>query len=667
MLVRSSLWWLLVVPTLAFDWPWEDNSSESATETGSATESGSASTTASDRNAYEPYETGCPSSAMSRHAKNISDDEREYVESRWEKTNENLISFLSEKANLTDFDAENYINDYADEHNITIGVAFSGGGYRAMLCGAGQLLGLDDRYEDGEDDSSLGGLLQSATYIAGLSGGNWLVGLMVLNDWISVADIYSGKTKIWDLEDSIFNPNGLNVFKTVEYYKHIYDALSAKNDAGFETSITDIWGRALSNQFFEGDQGGENITWSSIRDMSSFQSHDMPFPVVVADGRTPGTYIINSNSTVFEFNPFEMGSWDPSVETFFDVKYLGSEVKSGESKNGLCIVNFDNAGFVMGTSSSLFNQVILRLPNTSLPSVLKSLVNRILKLVSNDEDDIAVYEPNPFFDSSYAALQSVVKNDTLFLCDGGEDNQNVPLYPLIQQARKLDIIFAYDNSADTNQNWPNGSSLVQTYQRQFAPQGKGTPFPYVPTVDEFVDLNLNEMPVFFGCDASNMSDLVQQLENSAINETDVPLVVYMPNHRNSYNSNTSTYKMSYDNDEKWGLIRNGFEVTTQKNGTADDSWATCVGCAIIRRSQERRGMSQSSECKKCFDKYCWAGGLKDAAPKSQAAPKSTLSSSSSLSSTSTGKAKKKNAAGHLAVPWKTGLLAVFVAGGAVFM
>ena len=145
MLILGYLWYiyLLVFPVAAFDWPWEDDSS-------SASGSASATETDSDRNKYAPYETDCPSGELTRQSVNISDGERDYITHRWEKTNNKLIEFLSERANLSDFDAETYINDYSDEHNITIGVAFSGGGYRAMLCGAGELLGLDDRYA-GED------------------------------------------------------------------------------------------------------------------------------------------------------------------------------------------------------------------------------------------------------------------------------------------------------------------------------------------------------------------------------------------------------------------------------------------------------------------------------------------------------------------------------------
>lgn len=37
---------------------------------------------------------------------------------------------------------------------------------------------------------------------------------------------------------------------------------------------------------------------------------------------------------------------------------------------------------------------------------------------------------------------------------------------------------------------------METYKRQFAKQGKGTPFPYVPDVDGFLDQDLRDKPVF---------------------------------------------------------------------------------------------------------------------------------------------------------------------------
>lgn len=238
-----------------------------------------------------------------------------------------MINFLQNKSNLTDFDAESFINDNAKDHNITIGLSFSGGGYRAMLCGAGQLLATDDRYE-GANDHGVGGLLQSATYITGLSGGNWLVGSLVMNNWLSVAEIVNGSSTIWQLEDSILNPSGIRIDKTIAYYYGLREAVTAKDDAGFDTTITDIWGRALSYQFFPDESGGENITWSSVRNMSHFKDHTMPYFLVVSNARRPGDLIINENSTVIEISAHELGLWDPSLNAFTDVEYLGSSVDS---------------------------------------------------------------------------------------------------------------------------------------------------------------------------------------------------------------------------------------------------------------------------------------------------------------------------------------------------
>ncbi|CAG87754.1 DEHA2E04774p [Debaryomyces hansenii CBS767] len=553
---------------------------------------------------YAPGQVDCPDKSLVRAASDISDEEKEWIEGRNKITNENLIKFL-ENCDMKDFDAEKFVKNTSKP--ITIGLSFSGGGYRAMLNGAGQLSALDNR-TDGASDAALGGLLQASTYLTGLSGGSWLVGTIALNNFTSVQKILKDGD-IWDLEHSIVNYGGWNVLSTYNYYKSISDDLNAKEDAGFEVSLTDTWARALSHQFFaELDDFGASLTWSGIRDMDPFKKYEMPFPIVVADGRTPGTQIISSNSSVFEFNAFEMGSWDPSLYQFSDVKYIGTDVDDGESTNGTCIGGFDNAGYVLGTSSSLFNQFVLQINTTSLSETVQNIISHFLDKVSDAEDDVAIYKPNPFYKTDEAAVKSIVKNDTLYLVDGGEDLQNVPLHPLIQPQRNVDVIFAYDNSADTNESWPNGASLVATYERQFLEQGNGTIFPHVPDVNTFLNLNLTARPTFFGCDAKNLTSLLSDTSDKD-SVFDSPLVVYTANRPFSYWSNTSTYKLDYEDNEKKGIIQNGYEAASRLNRTLDDEWAACVGCAIIRREQERNGIEQSDQCKSCFNKYCWNGDL----------------------------------------------------------
>jgi lysophospholipase len=49
-------------------------------------------------------------------------------------------------------------------------------------------------------------------------------------------------------------------------------------------------------------------------------------------------------------------------------------------------------------------------------------------------------------------------------------------------------------SADTQYFWPNGTSLVATYQRSQSSYANGTLFPEVPSQNTFVNLGLNSRP-----------------------------------------------------------------------------------------------------------------------------------------------------------------------------
>lgn len=601
-------------------------------------------------NGYVPANVTCPDDInLVRNATfRLSNNETEWLKKREVHTSEALKDFLTRS--LANFSDTSILDDLFGGNSTKIpklGIAASGGGYRAMLSGAGMIAAMDNR-TIGANQHGLGGLLQSATYLAGLSGGNWLTGTLAWNNWTSVQDIVNNFTvdgSIWDIDHSIVNPGGINVFKSGSRWDHISDAVEDKQKAGFNVSLADVWGRALSYNWFPNlYRGGIGYTWSTLRDAEVFQDGAMPFPISVADGRYPGTKVINLNATLFEFNPFEMGSWDPTVNSFTDVKYLGTNVSNGKPVNtGKCIAGFDNTGFIIATSSTLFNQFLLRINGTKLPKFIVHLATHFLTDLSNDYNDIAIYSPNPFKDTEFQmgnASKSISESRDLFLVDGGEDNQNIPLNPLIQKQRDLDIVFALDNSADTNQSWPDGASLVNTYQRQFSSQGKHAAFPYVPDVNTFVNLGLNKRPTFFGCDANNLTDLAYI----------PPLVVYIPNAKYSFNSNQSTFKMSYSAEQRRAMIQNGFEAATRNNFTDDSNFMGCIGCAIIRRKQQAFNYTLPKECDKCFSDYCWNGtlnttaayGVVGAAAVESAQLSSAEASLASASSASTSATKNKD-------------------------
>ena len=85
-------------------------------------------------------------------------------------------------------------------------------------------------------------------------------------------------------------------------------------------------GRALSFQLVNASDGGSSYTWSSLALDENFTNGKVPMPLVVADGRAPGEFLIPGNTTVFEFNPWEFGTFDPTTYGFVrasDLRFPG--------------------------------------------------------------------------------------------------------------------------------------------------------------------------------------------------------------------------------------------------------------------------------------------------------------------------------------------------------
>lgn len=361
-------------------------------------------------------------------------------------------------------------------------------------------------------------------------------------------------------------------------------------------------GRMLSYQLIHAPEGGINYTWSSIAATEHFQRAEMPMPILIADGRNPGEHVVGGNATIYEFNPWEFGSFDPTIFGFAPLEYLGSKFENGVvPPNEKCVRGYDNAGFVMGTSSSLFNQFLLNINSTDLGETTKDIVRNLLADVDEESTDIANYT-NPFYKATTGDFYA--QYPYLAVVDGGEDLQNLPLHPMIQPERKVDVIFAVDSSADTN-NWPDGTSLVATYERSLEGRiNNGTGFAAVPDRNTFLNLGLNNRPTFFGCDASNFTGT----------QSHSPLIVYIPNSPYVVSSNVSTFDMSYNNTQRDAIILNGYNVATMGNGSRDSEWSTCVGCAVLSRSLERTNTTIPAACNQCFQRYCWNGTIDSRTP-----------------------------------------------------
>lgn len=146
-----------------------------------------------------------------------------------------------------DYDVTGWLDKHkSNTSNIpNIGIAVSGGGYRALMNGAGAIKAFDSRTYNATTEGHLGGLLQSSTYVAGLSGGSWLLGSIYINNFTTIDKLQTHTDgSVWQFGNSILegpDSGGIQLLDSASYYKDIADAVEGKKKAGFDTSLTDIW------------------------------------------------------------------------------------------------------------------------------------------------------------------------------------------------------------------------------------------------------------------------------------------------------------------------------------------------------------------------------------------------------------------------------------------
>lgn len=523
---------------------------------------------------YAPVSTPCPSGSLVRDASGLSDSEETYRVARKAIADVNLKSWLLEQD-----------SGFGTDNLPTVALTTSGGGYRSLLTGAGVVQGLDSR----DSNISTSGLLQALTYQAGLSGGAWLLSSFAGNNYPTISNL---RDNLWKeaFRDSLLDPEFL---LAADAYADIVRDIADKDAAGFSPALTDIWGRLLSYQLLEGTDGGVGTTLSSVTSLSNFTNHAVPFPIITSLGvkTFEGDCTPGPNATQYEFSPYEFGSWDRDVSAFTFTNLLGTTVSNGTASTATCTTNYDNLGYVLGTSSTLFNELCGDVPTpenatgsdfTSLVQDLEELLLQVHEFAT--EDEYAIY-PNPFF--NYASSTGVVNpaNDIaaqteLHLVDGGEALQNNPLWPLLQPSRNVSAIIVNDNSADTSNNFPNGSEILTTYVQSLT--AGLTRMPVIPSVDTFISEGLNARATFFGC-----------------NDTSKITIIYLPNVNYTFDSGIATAQFVYSEDTTTAMISNGQAVAAQ-NGT--EGWGTCLGCALMMKE----GGALPSACTDCFSKYCYS-------------------------------------------------------------
>ncbi|KAK4700976.1 lysophospholipase, partial [Phenoliferia sp. Uapishka_3] len=606
-----------------------------------------------------PTTSTCPTTFISRTGSPLSGDqtldadEASYLASR---RNNFLPSLWSTYVSDSSSGATGYNLSqlFSHESYPRISTAISGGGYRAALYGAGSLSALDSR-----NDSSVAPILQLSDYISGLSGGSWVVGSLLMNDLPDLYSLVLGDNATqtgWKLDLPLLDPAGLaNTLEDEEWYALLLAEVQLKAAQGYPISLADLWGRALSFHFYNGttretfynasashDQG---LLWSSIKYTQNFDNFAVPFPIVVSTSRVSATQVSNTTNSIpasntqFEFTPYTFGSFDPTLSATIPIEYAGTYANNGVPANSsACTTGFENAGFVIGTSACLFNSLESALSsnttsttNTTTDSataligtVITALQAQLAAIQSDIEskpfhqmegfttncDEVGVpliaNWPNSWanFVPSNSTIFESAGNDILQLTDGGEDGENLPLAPLLVKARGQDAIIALDASGDTDDGWPNGTSLITTASRIAGWAANFSSFPPVPSAEDFVANGLAIRPTFFGCNTTGNGD-ASVLGN-------YPIVVYLPNtppitiDNSTYLTNTSTWDLEYSQADQVSFLDaahlNAVKGYQTVNATSDADWPLALKCALIDRQRKRAGVARSEECAVQFNR-----------------------------------------------------------------
>ena len=358
---------------------------------------------------YAPLPATCPSSSLVRSAVGINQEEALYVTKRKVLASQALRTWLAGTGKK--FDTTSL---------PTVAFASSGGGYRAMLSGAGVIQAMDAT----DSKTTMSGLYQAMTYHAGLSGGSWLVSSLLGND---------GDVRVSTLANELWKPglDANSIWPTNIFFApegpQIRKDMEAKQAAGFDPTIPDAWGRFISYQLLRGPDGGVGTRMSNLLNFQGGAAA-IPFPIITALGKLGGISGTDcdpkDDSPQFEFTPYETGSWDTGIAAFTPTSFLGTAVANGVPVGGQCWQNFDNIGVLFGASSGRFHESCGLTTIGALGVFLQAFTPFASDKVSQaatgqDPGRRNLYSPiiNPF--KGYAASSAVSKDRELYLLDGG--------------------------------------------------------------------------------------------------------------------------------------------------------------------------------------------------------------------------------------------------------
>ncbi len=397
--------------------------------------------------------------ASVRASANLSPEEQAYLSKRSTQTIQALNALTGESI--------------TSDSLPRIAICCSGGGYRAMTCALGSLIGLEKS-----------GLLNAVSYMAGLSGSTWTIA-----PWISMGN------SLQEFREQLIPRINKNLSEDVNTLQ-LLDTLWKKFVFDEPLSTIDVYGGFLGNRLLRMPKKNPyKITLA--QQQARINNGTLPLPIYTAIAtKDPYEWL--------EFTPFEVGS-----------NYLGGFIPTWafgcEFKNGTLIdvVPEQHLGFCMGIWGSAFSANIKETYDAYKDKIDSKVLRDALDLGAGYEYFGGVRILPAKIANPYLGMLSSSRSQQkiLTLIDAGLDF-NIPMPPLLRTEREIDIIIVFDNSYYIQ----NAPALIgaQNYAKK-----KNLPFPAI----EIKDIDKKVCSVFK--DATNPQ---------------TPIIIYMPLIQNEHYS-----------------------------------------------------------------------------------------------------------------------------------
>ncbi|EXL46937.1 hypothetical protein FOCG_11249 [Fusarium oxysporum f. sp. radicis-lycopersici 26381] len=429
-------------------------------------------------------------SAKVRVSPNLCDEEKEFLSRRKRVARIGLAKYLGLKE-----------EDVHPDDVPTIAMCGSGGGLRALIAGTGSILATE---EDG--------LFDCVTYTSGVSGSCWLQALSLTS---------FNKGNIRNLLEHLkarasthiaYPPVAFQSLASMPTNKYLLSGMveKLKGDPKADFGLVDVYGVLLAARYLvpKGDLGVNDRDFKLSNQRQYVQYGQLPMPIYTAV-----RHEIPDLPEAAEQGPIEAEiakekakkeawfQWYEITPYEFFCEEFGAGIPTwalGRRFNQGCDVPPED-GFhlpelrlplLMGIFGSAFCATLSHYYREIKPLV-QGLTGfgTIDELISTRDDDLVKVHPiDPAKIPNFAygmhgklpetTPTSIYDNEYIQLMDAGMSN-NLPIYPLLRPGRDVDVLVAFDASADIKtDNW---LSVADGYVRQRGvkgwPVGIGWPKP----------------------------------------------------------------------------------------------------------------------------------------------------------------------------------------------